>query len=319
VCTTCGSVNECEHDLAGSKLVRQKALLVCGDYGSEDDEDGNSASGDSYGHDTCEMMTNRVIPPGSEVFNTYGEELSNAELLVQYGFMMEEDGNENDAVIFDYQEVVASLMESRRPVVEREVIDKCITKWGYENGWEEGTQVYNVRPGPREEEEEMGVKREVRMRINVEGKMSHDLWITCALCCRAAGRGEEGGGTDVERLVSEMKRIASRQIRMEGGAADGWGHTSRDLDICCYGTCGDPAGKQGGDFAEEGQGKTSMEAPQQSSSSSSSVSAAEQAGKTREDDDAVIVEIRKILGELCVWRKKTMKRAEWGDEEEEGR
>lgn len=53
--------------------------LVCDDYGD-----------DSVEENTCEMVTNGMIAPGSEVFNTYGE-LSNAELLLQYGFMLEDD------------------------------------------------------------------------------------------------------------------------------------------------------------------------------------------------------------------------------------
>lgn len=44
------------------------------------------------------MVTNTVVPPGEEVFNTYGEDLSNADLLVRYGFMS--DVNENDRVSF---------------------------------------------------------------------------------------------------------------------------------------------------------------------------------------------------------------------------
>lgn len=54
--------------------------LVCDDYGDDSVEEEN----------TCEMVTNGMIAPGSEVFNTYGE-LSNAELLLQYGFMLEDD------------------------------------------------------------------------------------------------------------------------------------------------------------------------------------------------------------------------------------
>lgn len=40
------------------------------------------------------MVSNSVVPPQSEVFNTYGEHLTNAQLLDQYGFLL--DINDND-------------------------------------------------------------------------------------------------------------------------------------------------------------------------------------------------------------------------------
>lgn len=48
------------------------------------------------GDDTCEMVANDFIDPFSEIYNTYGEELTNAQLLVRYGFTL--DSNENDII-----------------------------------------------------------------------------------------------------------------------------------------------------------------------------------------------------------------------------
>lgn len=42
------------------------------------------------------MVMNASVPSGSEIFNSYGQNLSNSELLVQYGFVL--DVNENDRV-----------------------------------------------------------------------------------------------------------------------------------------------------------------------------------------------------------------------------
>lgn len=78
---TCGSVNECAHD--------REQSLVCDEYGSEDDDS-------IGGENTCEMVTNMVVAPGNEVFNTYGEGLGNAELLLRYGFTLA-DGNEPES------------------------------------------------------------------------------------------------------------------------------------------------------------------------------------------------------------------------------
>ena len=69
----CGSVRECIHDRQGLPLVS--------DYHSSDSEEEEDKD------DTVEMVTNAVIHPAHEVFNTYGE-ISNHELLINYGFQL---------------------------------------------------------------------------------------------------------------------------------------------------------------------------------------------------------------------------------------
>ena len=68
----CGSVKECIHDGQGPPLVS--------DYHSSDSEEDED--------DAVEMVTNAVIHPAHEVFNTYGETISNHELLINYGFQL---------------------------------------------------------------------------------------------------------------------------------------------------------------------------------------------------------------------------------------
>lgn len=53
--------------------------------------------------DTCDMMTNAPIPPYTQIFNTYGDFLSNAQLLVRYGFLL--DGNERDFISWDLNQL----------------------------------------------------------------------------------------------------------------------------------------------------------------------------------------------------------------------
>jgi SET domain-containing protein 6 len=71
----CGSVAECIHDGQAPPLVS--------DYHSSDSEE---EGGD--GDDAVEMVANAAILPAQEVFNTYGESLSDDELLVNYGFRL---------------------------------------------------------------------------------------------------------------------------------------------------------------------------------------------------------------------------------------
>ena len=69
----CGSVKECIHDRQGPPLVS--------DYHSSDSEEEDEDDG-------VEMVTNAVVHPAHEVFNTYGETVSNDELLINYGFQL---------------------------------------------------------------------------------------------------------------------------------------------------------------------------------------------------------------------------------------
>ena len=49
------------------------------------------------------MVTNDSVPPFTEIFNTYGERLTNAQLLVRYGFLL--DGNEHDVLDWSVDEM----------------------------------------------------------------------------------------------------------------------------------------------------------------------------------------------------------------------
>lgn len=49
------------------------------------------------------MAMNDSVPPFTEVFNTYGERLTNAQLLARYGFLL--DGNEHDLLDWSVREM----------------------------------------------------------------------------------------------------------------------------------------------------------------------------------------------------------------------
>ena len=88
VCPACGSLSECPHD-------RQSGAS------ESDAEEGQSLALPSIdASDTVDMVTVCSIPPGVEVFNTYGATLGNAALLARYGFAL--DGGETDTVTFGW-------------------------------------------------------------------------------------------------------------------------------------------------------------------------------------------------------------------------
>ncbi|KAH9850325.1 SET domain-containing protein [Lenzites betulinus] len=82
VCPTCGSLSECTHDGDSTPLCYTPT----------------STPRDTASQypDTVDMVTVGSIAPGAEVFNTYGSDLGNAQLLARYGFALE--GGDTDAI-----------------------------------------------------------------------------------------------------------------------------------------------------------------------------------------------------------------------------
>ncbi|KAI3612761.1 hypothetical protein WG66_014703 [Moniliophthora roreri] len=87
VCPECGSLKQCPHD---------RDL-----EGTENDRNADTDNDELY----YTMTTTSYIPSTTtEVFNTYGAHLSNAQLMAQYGFIL--DVNEADWVGWDASEIV---------------------------------------------------------------------------------------------------------------------------------------------------------------------------------------------------------------------
>jgi len=88
VCPECGKLGACEHDDEGEPGRERESALEPPRTSSSRDE-----------ADTVDMVCERGVEPGDEVFNTYGGALSNAHLVAAYGFLLE--GNEHDVVSFE--------------------------------------------------------------------------------------------------------------------------------------------------------------------------------------------------------------------------
>jgi len=93
VCPVCGSLFECPHDdeAVGEKLSQRNMP----EFEMHRKEIQSSVK-EHHADDTCDMVANALISPFSEIYNTYGEDLTNAQLLVRYGFLL--DHNENDII-----------------------------------------------------------------------------------------------------------------------------------------------------------------------------------------------------------------------------
>jgi len=92
VCPECGSLKECPHDRDLEEVINDATATSMTRTQDE--------THDLY----YEMVSNAGIPPNSEIFNTYGEDLTNAQLLNQYGFVL--DVNDNDRLCWTVDEIL---------------------------------------------------------------------------------------------------------------------------------------------------------------------------------------------------------------------
>jgi hypothetical protein len=204
--------------------------------------------------DTCDIVSNLPIPPDSEVFNTYGERLTNAQLLSRYGFAL--DGNENDIITFEVDDLpgmhydcpastweVGEVSGGRCGIVNatREVLHL----WPCYLRWESSSLVYNTHALvptavhrtnaegqgmnlPRRSYRNTSDSRSVplSMCVNSDAKISHELWVYCALFSLAQqqftllnGKPSVSNGPTEEgkkhSTIALLVQLADRQLKLE--------------------------------------------------------------------------------------------------------
>ena len=127
-----------------------------------------------------EMVSNTCIPPLTEVFNTYGDDLTNAQLLSQYGFIL--DMNDNDRVSWTASEVLHILAPGQCTDGDLEEflthLRQAVPLIPTDHVLFEHSQLVYFNPLMIDE-----------FCLNSEGKISHHLWILLLLvACRGAVR-----------------------------------------------------------------------------------------------------------------------------------
>jgi len=152
------------------------------------------------------MVVNAAIAPGEEVFNTYGASLSNAELLVRYGFML--DANDNDILTWTTEEIwgaaCAALADSQPRRWDTEagygVCMEILRDWQYDAGWAEselviGTELYENRN---------------RLYMTADGVLSHKLWLAIALATLQATSLDVA---ETRQLLGRMAWAQTQKVR----------------------------------------------------------------------------------------------------------
>ena len=125
------------------------------------------------------MVSNIYIPPLTEVFNTYGDGLTNAQLLTQYGFIL--DMNDNDRVSWTATEVLQILGPDQ--YTDGDLNDflthlrQAVPLIPTDHVLFEQSQLVYLNPLTMDE-----------FCLNSEGKISHNLWILLLLVASRAVR-----------------------------------------------------------------------------------------------------------------------------------
>jgi len=180
---------------------------------------------------TCEMVVNAAIAPGSEIFNTYGAKLTNAELLVRYGFVL--DANDNDILTWTMEEIwdaAGAALDDLQPSrwEDQASYGACmeiLRDWEYDTGWAGSELVIDTeRSGNRNP-----------LCMTADGVLSHKLWLAIAL----ATLWRQGTTIDVAQTRQLLTHIACAQIQMEqeqtrvdGGGGDAYEVRGRTCSQC---------------------------------------------------------------------------------------
>ncbi|CAE6425935.1 unnamed protein product [Rhizoctonia solani] len=192
VCPICGSLQSCPHD--------------------EDESQGSSSltEGKTDLENTCDMVMNAPVSTGDEIFNSYDTNLPNSTLLARYGFILE--GNEHDYVSWDVTRLPPSmqgwtcaLLEDLSGTWTEELLNTSSLVYDHRNT--PGTSAHT--------DSTLYVRgltnRMPHYRINSDGLVTIDLWITAALCSVKATSGNNLG------LISKssLEQLARTQVAVE--------------------------------------------------------------------------------------------------------
>lgn len=212
-------MHECLHDRADSPLLPATVSIKSTTrvLALEDDEQ----------EEDYHMVSVSSIPPNVEVFNTYGESLTNAQLLTQYGFILE--ANENDAIVWDMEQVLNLIPDKSITIhdvspILRSWKQLCQEDWTLASG---SSTLYLVNAG---------ASGNHSCALNGDGKISHPLWIIVALISISHKNSRFWEKTS-EQLLSHLRSLLDAQCRLEKhleGQGDSEDHIDDQIGRCTY-------------------------------------------------------------------------------------
>jgi len=191
VCSACGSLDECDHDFeyADSSLALITSIP-----------------------DTCEMVANSPIGPSEETFNTYGDRLTNAQLLCQYGFML--DGNENNVIAWTMEQL---LDETAKPEGAFNLWRELASRWPHHQEWDKCQLVFNTESRVADDDGMPIQNKAVHtlLELNADGQISHQLWLLAFTMVLPKV------DVIIDDAISLARQAAQAQERLEASLAAG--------------------------------------------------------------------------------------------------
>ena len=201
VCPECGSLQECLHDRNPEDPANEAKPISM--IGAPDEN-----------HDLCyEMVSNAGIPPHSEIFNTYGEDLTNAQLLTQYGFVL--DINENDRLCWTMDGILRIISPGESAEKVWHHVAGVLPQISEDHRLYDTSQLTYYEPPTVE-----------RLCLNDEGMVSHQLWTVLFVL---AFRRNFTLATEVETL-GYLPLVLDLLLKLENSLGDDEIHVDRDDD-----------------------------------------------------------------------------------------
>lgn len=184
-----------------------------------------------------EMVSNIPIPPETEIFNTYGEHLTNAQLLLRYGFIL--DVNENDCVTWTLTDVTVFAHRLWSLEIDTSLVQDLWSRIiNHQNhDWSPFSESQLVFWDTSPLNPPLDAGSAPRFIVNAEGKTSFDLWLYITLLVYIYGESGDGRlsaeATDstiskmqLEKVSEFVKDIAALQFTLE---SESGGPDSKDL------------------------------------------------------------------------------------------
>ena len=183
VCIICGSVQECTHD--------------------RDTQSECPATQDYQENIYYDMVTNGIIEPESEVYNTYGENLANVQLLSRYGFVL--DANEHDYTSWDTHEFLSEIGTADFLALQIPPKETLLEFWSTLTS-SDAVEITSSSLVYHEQAETP------RLRVDSEGRVSSHLWIMCSL----VGLHESGISLrEIGSVKKALSKLLLAQLQVE--------------------------------------------------------------------------------------------------------
>ncbi|KAK6903011.1 hypothetical protein I204_07850 [Kwoniella mangroviensis CBS 8886] len=193
VCHLCGSLKTCpEHDITNSQGIAYRLLhLIPRDIQRIEDEP----------QDTIELRVERpIVKKGEEVWNSYGDGLSDAKLLVEWGFLGEE--YTGDGLVWDLEDL--HLKGEGESEGYWELFDQALNNFIYQDSAEHEDEEERILCGRNEQHPRLlNLDQSGRISINIFSL----LWLNQI---RSRRKGQENlKAEDLELLLQAIKQIES--------------------------------------------------------------------------------------------------------------